>query len=194
MKINYLLFLSVTAIVRLDNAETINIFQNRANKCFYQQNNPLLPTHHPSKNKTILSGNSWFAFLSTVSIGDMDSVPFCFPDCFSVRAWGCWKEDRRQHEERDELLSLRLSQELCSICLQQKFVKLPLQLCRYRRVTETWLPWAAATWSSNEANNVCSSFNFASASLWDKQGSKEEDKIIRLAWISTAWKGYEFHW
>ena len=103
--------------------------------------------------------------------------------------WGCWKEDRQQHEKRDALLSLRPSQLRCCICLQQKFVKFPLQLWQYRCVTETWVPWVAAMRSSNGANNVCSS-----ASLWDKQGSQEENKIIRLAWISTARKGYEFHW
>ena len=62
-----------------------SIFQNRANECFYGQNNPLFPTHPPPKEKTILPGNSWFAFLSTVSIWDTDSVRFSFPDCFSVR-------------------------------------------------------------------------------------------------------------
>ena len=105
--------------------------------------------------------------------------------------WGCWKEDWQQHEKREALPSLRPTKVLCCICLQQKFEQFPLQLWRYRCVTETWLPWAAP---SNGANNVCSSFNFASASLWDKQGSKEENKIIRLVWTSTAWKGYEFHW
>ena len=56
-------------------------------------------------------------------------------------------------------------------------------LRRYRCLTEAWLPWASAMWSSNEANDVCSPFNFASASVWDKQGSKEANKIIRLACI-----------
>ena len=48
-----LLFLSLrnlTAIVRLDNA-TRSILQNRANKCFNGQNNPLLPTHPPPLKK-----------------------------------------------------------------------------------------------------------------------------------------------
>ena len=89
------------------------------------------------------------------------------------------------------ILSLRPSQVLCCICLQQKLVKFPLQLWRYRCVTETWLLWAAAMWSSNGANDVCSSFNFAAAcaSLWLKQASKKANNIIRLAWISTTLNG-----
>ena len=149
---------------------------------------------NPSPPKIVLSGNSWLSFLWIVSIWDMDSVRFPFPDFFSVREAVEKKTGGNMRRDIDALVSLRPSQGLCCICSQQKFVKFPLQLWRYRCVTETWLPWAAAMWSSNGANNVCSSFNFASASLWDKQGSKEENKIIRLAWISTAWKGYEFHW
>ena len=62
---------NLTAIVRLDKAETINI-QNRANKCS--------PPHPPPpKKKTI------FAFLSTLPIWDMDSFRSSFPNCFSVR-------------------------------------------------------------------------------------------------------------
>ena len=71
----------------------------------------------------------------------------------------------------------------------RNFVKFRLQLWRYGCVTETWLLWAAAMWSSNGANDVCSSFNFAAASLWDKQGSRKANNIIRLAWISNALKG-----
>ena len=65
-----------------------SIFQNRANKCFYEQNNPLFPSRPPNppkRKKVIFLGNSWFAFLSTVSIWDKDSVRFSFPDRFSVR-------------------------------------------------------------------------------------------------------------
>ena len=35
-------------------------------------------------------------------------------------------------------------------------------------------------WSSNGANDVCSSSNFVSASLWDKPASKKATNIIRL--------------
>ena len=52
-------------------------------------------------------------------------------------------------------ISLRPSQVLCCICLQQKFVKFFLQLWRYRCVAVTWLPWATAMWLSNGAKNVC---------------------------------------
>ena len=123
--------------------------------------------------------------LATVAIWDMDSS---FPDCFSVL------EAVEKKTGGYAPLSLRPCQVLYCICLQQKFVKFPLQLWRYRCVTEAWLPWAAAMWSSNVANDACSSFNFVSASVWDKQGWKEANKTIRLAWISTAWKGYVFHW
>ena len=128
MKIHYLLFLSVrnlTAIVRLSIMQKRSIFQNRANKCFYEQNNPFFPTH-PPKKKTISPGNSWFAFLSTVSIWGMDSVRFSFPDCFSVLE--AVEKKTGGNMRRDAPLSLRPSQVLCYICLQQKFVKFPLQL------------------------------------------------------------------
>ena len=54
MKTNYLLFLSVrnlTERVRLDYAGERSIFQDGANKCFYGQNNPFLPTHPPKKKE-----------------------------------------------------------------------------------------------------------------------------------------------
>ena len=122
-------------------------------------------------------------FIDRLSLGYGQCSLFLPRLLFST--WGCWKEDWR-----NMILSLRLSQMLCYICLQQKLVKLPLQLWRYRCVAETWLLWAAAMWSSNGANDVCSSFNFAAAcaSLWVKQ-SKKANNIIRLAWISTALKG-----
>ena len=157
-----------------------------------KQPSPLHPPRPPQKENYFVRKFMVCLFIDCLNLEYGQCSLFLSRLLFST--WGCWKEDRRQHEKRDALLSLRPSQVLCCICLQQKFVKFPLQLWRYRCVTETWLPWAAAMWSSNGANNVCSSFNFASASLWDKQGSKEENKIIRLAWISTAWKGYEFHW
>ena len=46
---------------------------------------PSPPHPPPQKRKTILSRNSWLAFLSTISIWHMDSVRFSFSDCFSVR-------------------------------------------------------------------------------------------------------------
>ena len=95
--------------------------------------------------------------------------------------WGCRKEDRRQHRKRDALLSIRLSQVLCCICLQQKVVKFPLQLWRYRCVTETWLPWGDAIWSSNGANNVCWSFNVASAFYGISRGQRK--KIRLFDWL-----------
>ena len=157
--------------------EPINAFMGKTSLSFP-------PTHaRPSKKRNILSGNSWFAFLSTVSIGDMDSVRFSFLACLSV-SMAVEKETGV-----NMILSLRPSQVLCCICLQQKFVKFPLQLWRCRCVTETWLPWAPAMWSSNGANDVCSVFNFMSASLWDKPGSEKANNIIRLACISPAWKG-----
>ena len=149
-----------------------SISENGANKCFYGQSNSLLPTHpSPSKKKTILSGNSWFAFLSTVWIWDMDSVRFSFAACLSV------SKAVEKKTGVNMILSLRPSRVLCYICLY---------LWRCRCVTETWLPWAAAMWSSNGANDVCSVFNFMSASLWDKPGSKKANNIIRLACISPA--------
>ena len=148
-----------------------------------QPSPPLPPPNPPKKKKAILSGNSWFAFLLTVSIWDMDSVAFPSQTAF-----------HHFSEKRDALLSFRPSQVLCCICLKQKFMKFPLQLWRYRCVTETWLPWAAAMWSSNGANSVCSSFNFGSASLWAKQGSKEENKIIDWLGSQLLERDTNFSW
>ena len=141
-----------------------SIFENRANKCLYGQKAPRLPTHPtPEKANYFVRKFVVCLFIDGLNLGYGQCSLFLCRPLFST--WGCWKEDGRQHERRDALLSLRPSQVLCCICLQQKFVKFPLQLWRYRCVTETWLPWAAAMWSSNGASNVCSSFNFASAGI-----------------------------
>ena len=151
---------------------------------FHGGNNPLLPTHpRPSKKTNILSGNSWFVFLSTVSIWDMDSVSFSFPACLSV------SEAVEKKTGVNMIISLRPSQVLCCIRYNRNLRKFPWRLWRCRCVTETWLPRAPAMWSSNGANDVCSVFNFMSASLWDKPGSEKANNIIRLACISPAWKG-----
>ena len=146
-----LLVRNLTAIVRLDNAKKINI-----SKSLFP---PPRENHFVRKFMVIL-------FIDCLNLGYGQCSLF-LPRLLFI-TWDCWKEDRRQHEKRDALLFIRPSQVLCCICLQQKFVKFLLQPWRYRCVTETWLPWAAAIWSSNGANDVCSSFNFASASLWDK--------------------------
>ena len=62
------------------------------------------------------------AFLSTVSIWHRDSIRFSFPDCLSVR------EAVEKKTGGNMILSLRPSQVLCCICLQQKLVTFPLQL------------------------------------------------------------------
>ena len=148
--------MKIILIVRLDNAETINISKS-SQKMLLWAKQPS-PPHPPTPKRKIFCQEIHclpFYRLSQFAIWTVFALPFQI-------AFPC-----------------------------EKF---PLQLWRYRCVTETWLPWAAAMWSSNGGNEVCSTFNFASASLLGKQGSKEENKIIGLAWISNAWEGYEFHW
>ena len=163
-----------------------SIFQNRANKCFYGQNNPLLhsrPPTHQKKRKLFCQ--------------EIHGLPFYWPSQFGIWTVFAFPSQTAFHhfsEKRDALLSFRPSQVLCCICLKQKFMKFPLQLWRYRCVTETWLPWAAAMWSSNGANSVCSSFNFGSASLWAKQGSKEENKIIDWLGSQLLERDTNFSW
>ena len=115
-----------------------SIFQNRANKCFYGQNNPLLPIHPapPPKENYFVRKFMVCLFIDRFNLGYGQCSLFL--SRLLLSAWGCWKEDRRQHEKRDALLSLRPSQVLCFICLQQIFVKFPLQLKRYPVSMRNW--------------------------------------------------------
>ena len=112
----------------------------------------------------------------------MDNVRFSLPDCFSVRE-AVEKKIGGQYGKRDALLSLRPSQVLYYICLQQKLICEISFSTRYRCVTETWLPWTAAMWWSNGANDVCSSFNFASTSLWVEQGQRKQIRLLH--WLGS---------
>ena len=104
-----------------------------------KQPSPLHPPRPPQKENYFVRKFMVCLFIDCLNLEYGQCSLFLSRLLFST--WGCWKEDQRQHERRDALFSLRPSQVLCYMCLQQKFVKFPLQLWRYRCVTETWLPW-----------------------------------------------------
>ena len=84
------------------------------------------PPHPAPPQKNILSGNSWFAFLSTVSIWQMDSVRFSFSDCFSVREA---VEKKTGGDMRREMHFSRFARVRCFAGFTfKKIVKFPLQL------------------------------------------------------------------
>ena len=110
MKINYLLFLSVrnlTAIVRLDNAETINISKS-SQEMLLSAKQPSPPHPPPPKKENYFVRKFMVClFIYSLNLGYGQCSLLLSRLLFS--AWGCWKEDRRQHEKKDALLSLRPS-------------------------------------------------------------------------------------
>ena len=95
----------------------------------------------------------------------------------------CQREAVEKKTGGNMILSLRPSQVLCCICLQQKLVKFPLQLWRYRAYLKHGF------YERLPCDHQMELMTFARPlTLWDKQGSRKANNIIRLAWISSSLK------